>query len=693
MHKRIDKILIVTNDDNIANKSIEAIPENFEILRASSVPDALSAITFRIPSLIICDINLPNINGLELLTKIRNSIKTKLIPFIIVGASNNDLKIKSLELGADLFLPFPFKKDELTAIIKSSINRFNEFYLLSITDELTRLFNRREFIKKFEELIKENKLLSIAIIDLDKFKDINDIHGHLIGDKVLMKLAELLKEYSSPNFFPARFGGEEFVIIFNNLNILESKKMLDSLLTNFRNLTFHSNISDFNISFSGGIAEYPKHGNKIAQLLSRADQALYTAKDKGRNQITIFSPFMARNDKFWNFLSSQNNFFVDNSFIDIESELPFLPIILELVTNLNFDVKSIGALSLSITPIYNTPKQISYENYNFDIKNIKVIILKSCESIFPSDTYIGLTNFFKLDFIILFPSVVDFTFNTSKFNKICDEIANDINNKLKSFNYDLSSSSDVLMLDPNYPRKIYTDIEKLKKKTRPISLKRKEIADKIKKIKQQPELNLKDSIEFEYLYENSKEKKILYQIPKLTEIPDYVNCNLFIEKIVTTFSELNIYLDQITTEKKEIPLLINWNKNFNFPNFIEKVQKKFKDQQVIILIQEKDLAIIERSYLYSKEKNLPTNVTLGINDVYISSSILKILSTYEFKLIIFSKNITKNIFLFRERMKIINAFIQFTEQLEIKTAAIGVEKEEELQIIEDLNIYAVNKNI
>lgn len=342
-------IHIVTDSDNLASQIVDSFVEEYFFIRSRSVADAISNMTFQIPSLIISDNQLPDMTAFQFLTIIRSSIKTKLIPFIVISADDNSKdRIAAIQSGADAFLVRPFMPEELSALVKSKLNKFKEFYLLSITDELTRLFNRREFMKKFNDIVAANntKIVSLVILDIDHFKKVNDIYGHQVGDMVLMKLADVLKKWTSASFFPARFGGEEFVILFQDLAADEASVVMNNLLKEFSEIRFDTAKTHFSVTFSVGISEYPTMALNISELLSRADQALYAAKNEGRNRVYLFSPIMARNDKFWEHLNLKKSVFVNTSCHDAVTDIPFLPHVLETIINLDFAVNSIGVLVL-----------------------------------------------------------------------------------------------------------------------------------------------------------------------------------------------------------------------------------------------------------------------------------------------------------------------------------------------------------
>ncbi|MGV7930179.1 MAG: response regulator [Spirochaetota bacterium] len=145
---------------------------DYDYITAHSGIEALGVITYQLPHIIISEIDLPELNGYELCRKIRTGIKTRLIPFIFIAPSDRvDDRITALQTGADAYLAKPFNADELRALVRSKVNSFDELYQLSITDELTRLFNRREFLKRFAGELENPQVqsVSLCILDLDFF--------------------------------------------------------------------------------------------------------------------------------------------------------------------------------------------------------------------------------------------------------------------------------------------------------------------------------------------------------------------------------------------------------------------------------------------------------------------------------------------------------------------------------------------
>lgn len=160
---------------------------------------------------------------------------------------------------------------------------------LAITDPLTGIFNRRYFQEILTKEIAKNSLkkvpLSIAIGDLDNFKKINDTYGHLEGDKALKMVVEIIKNNIRSSDIIARFGGEEFIILFPQTEKEEACKITERIRQAIENET--KKIYDLPLTISFGIATYPEDGTTHEELLKRADRALYEAKKRGKNRVII----------------------------------------------------------------------------------------------------------------------------------------------------------------------------------------------------------------------------------------------------------------------------------------------------------------------------------------------------------------------------------------------------------------------
>lgn len=165
-------------------------------------------------------------------------------------------------------------------------------YLRSITDDKTHLYNHRYFEHRFENEVRRaqryRSALSFLIIDIDSFKLFNDTHGHLEGDRIIVKVAEVLKSHFRNTDIVARYGGDEFVAILTETNMEGAKIAAQRLVQKIREISHvtESGVS-LGITTSIGVSNFPEHGSTGAELMDAADKALYEAKRLGRNQSCI----------------------------------------------------------------------------------------------------------------------------------------------------------------------------------------------------------------------------------------------------------------------------------------------------------------------------------------------------------------------------------------------------------------------
>lgn len=688
-----DTILIVSANSSLIKDVKASLDGEYTIESAADTGEALSRMTFQLPGLVIADLDLPEKGGIELLKKIRSGIKTKLIPFVMLsGKSESTERIQAIEEGADAFLTYPFLETELIAVVKSKLNLFKEFYLLSITDDLTRLFNRREFIKKFNEEAKRNPKgpFSLAILDIDFFKRVNDLYGHPVGDRVLMQLAAMLKEFTSSGFLAARFGGEEFVILMPETESDTGVELMEGLLEEFSAVIFESNQEKFQITFSAGVAEYPRDAQNASEMLSRADQALYTAKDEGRNRVLSFSPVMARNDRFWEYLKFRNGFFVNRTMSDPSTGLDYLPYILETIANLDFEVNSIGVLVLELEFLSEILEYIGYRNSNYDLENISVIIEKSCELIFPSDTYIGLSDFYKHEIIVLFPSVVDFHFNLKKFNEICRDISVALKDSLQAYCADLSFSSSVIRLNRNNPAEMYREIDIIRSEKKKLSWKKDEYKKYLGYIHNKQCGNVLQYLKLKDYY-NHDTCESSFHFVSCDE--SFADANIFgslLEQsgtVSTTEHALSVITNHFYNDFRH-PLLVPWASAIPLQDYILLVRDIMKGHPAVIMINEYMLQGIPSRSLNAAQDFLQDvdTISLGIDNAYIGNDVLAVLSRGNFSVIQLSENITRKLYFFKDRIKVINGLKVFLDQISMEMIVKGIHQEEDFQVINDLGV-------
>ncbi len=245
--------------------------------------------------LVITDVNMPKLSGFELCRQIRADERYSTLPVIFVSCrtSLRD-KVTGFDLGADDYIGKPFDVEELLARVKAKMTRYNLTQKESSTDFLTGLLNRRGLEKKLSCEIDRSqrfkKTFSLAMIDIDHFKKVNDTYGHAVGDEVLKYVADGLSDKLRSIDTLSRFGGEEFVIIMPETALDGATPALERMRKKFvtGNFLGDDDIS-LNVTVSIGLAQYPSHGDTSAKLIESADAALYSAKRAGRNKLQKFS--------------------------------------------------------------------------------------------------------------------------------------------------------------------------------------------------------------------------------------------------------------------------------------------------------------------------------------------------------------------------------------------------------------------
>jgi len=260
---------------------------------------------------IITDIMMPKVDGYKLISAIKESEAGKDIPVIMLSAGKKGVmdKVKGLEIGASDYLIKPFDSSELLAriIVFLKMQRLQEelkeknalLEKLSITDELTGIYNRRyfcEYMNMHMALAKRhNYQIGCIMIDVDLFKKVNDTFGHDVGDKVLKGIARLMKDKIREGEIIARFGGEEFIVGLCRVDTSGAMIAAERI----RKAVEGANLSDdannpLKMTVSIGIALYPQQGvSNLDELIKAADDALYHAKRTGRNRVVVYSESIA----------------------------------------------------------------------------------------------------------------------------------------------------------------------------------------------------------------------------------------------------------------------------------------------------------------------------------------------------------------------------------------------------------------
>lgn len=238
------------------------------------------------PDCIIVDYHLKS-NGLQLLDEIH---KLKFVPTIMTSMDySREIRMDAFRNGADDFIQKPFDIEEFVVRVNRQLQRKQIFDTTVLLDELTQVYNRRFlkeiFNRSINELDRSKTPFSIALLDIDLFKNINDSYGHLVGDQVLKSFAQYLKENIRSTDYVFRYGGEEFAILFADCNDKEAVDILSRMLKDFSQHVFNSGTNSFQITFSGGVFFVNDPQVSLTNALKSADEALYKAKEQGRSRV------------------------------------------------------------------------------------------------------------------------------------------------------------------------------------------------------------------------------------------------------------------------------------------------------------------------------------------------------------------------------------------------------------------------
>jgi diguanylate cyclase (GGDEF)-like protein len=245
------------------------------------------------PELILMDMYMPDCDGMEVASVIRQDEACVGIPIVYISAETDvDKQLQAMSLGGDDFLIKPIKPEHLVSSVTSRVVRSRILRSLMVRDSLTGLLNHTKTKELLDHEINRAKRtgesLVFAMVDIDKFKSVNDIYGHPVGDRVIKSLARLLSQRLRQTDIVGRYGGEEFAIVMTATNINTATKVLNGVRDNFSQIRQNAGDIDFTSTFSCGLASYPACKD-AASLIEDADRALYQAKQNGRNRVKIAS--------------------------------------------------------------------------------------------------------------------------------------------------------------------------------------------------------------------------------------------------------------------------------------------------------------------------------------------------------------------------------------------------------------------
>jgi len=273
----------------------------FETIELTTGEEARSVLHSDPWDLAILDRKLPDLDGVMLAHELKSKadFRTRYI-IMLTGEADQEDKVEGLELGADDYITKPFQYPELLARVRAGkrivdlqkelLETNKRLELLSITDGLTALYNHRyfqdELMRNFDESKRYSRPLSLAMIDIDYFKKINDTYGHAIGDEVLKCVSKLLRDSARKTDLVARYGGEEFVVMMPETELEDAVTFAEKIRGLIESTDVETQAGDLRGTVSVGVASVPyTRVRSPKEMVVAADRALYRAKRGGRNRV------------------------------------------------------------------------------------------------------------------------------------------------------------------------------------------------------------------------------------------------------------------------------------------------------------------------------------------------------------------------------------------------------------------------
>lgn len=296
-------VLVVEDMDFEYDKITQTLlKDKDQVTIVSNGPDAMTKISEQDFDLLIVSLNLEEEDGLRLCSHLRSSEKTRAIPILMIAEDGDMSRIAhGLEIGAHDYILRPIDSNELLARVRTQIRRkrfqerlrasYEVSLSMALTDPLTNLYNRRYFEVHFQKLLQKNmtsrKPMSVLMLDIDHFKAVNDTYGHGVGDEILKEFALRVQDKLRGFDLVARMGGEEFAAILPDVSEETAYIVAERLRRSISHHPFKCAVPDGEISVTvsiGGTIIPPGTEQALDVVLKKADDALYAAKENGRDQ-------------------------------------------------------------------------------------------------------------------------------------------------------------------------------------------------------------------------------------------------------------------------------------------------------------------------------------------------------------------------------------------------------------------------
>jgi two-component system cell cycle response regulator len=296
------RVLVVEDREAAASRIVEALRTENQVFHTTDPAQAVLSLPSGEYDLIVISLSLRNADGLRLCSEIRSLDDGRHLPLLALAEAEEQGRLhRALDMGVNDYIVRPVNTSELLVRVRTQIkrkrytdylrSRLEQSVELAVLDPLTTLHNRRYFTRHmqalFDRSVDRGRVLSILLIDVDRFKFINDTHGHDAGDDVLRALASRLRDNVRASDLACRLGGEEFVVVMPDTSLENANLVGERLRHCIAAMPFMVGLqrNPINVTSSIGVAALEYGDDKPELILRRADQALYSAKRDGRNRV------------------------------------------------------------------------------------------------------------------------------------------------------------------------------------------------------------------------------------------------------------------------------------------------------------------------------------------------------------------------------------------------------------------------
>ena len=296
LHNYDSYVLVVDDSKSVRNQTRKNLEKlHVHVIEASSAQEAIDILhtsKHYIP-LVVTDYEMPDMNGMELTLELRQSYaKDRLAIIALSGTEDSHIATKFIRHGANDFINKAYTYEEFAVRINVNlelVDLFRQGKETASKDFLTGLYNRRFFFESGVPILQKARrkkiFTAVAMIDIDHFKNINDTYGHDVGDIAIKEVANILHKFLRTSDLISRFGGEEFCILLEDISLEDLQEKFNQIREAFeKNIITKKNIS---LSYTVSIGLIYCIGNRLEEMITLSDKALYEAKESGRNQVVI----------------------------------------------------------------------------------------------------------------------------------------------------------------------------------------------------------------------------------------------------------------------------------------------------------------------------------------------------------------------------------------------------------------------